>query len=330
MALGCTKDNCTVADTGICIAENPPETCPFRMKAPADISTGATPAPPLSRPAQNPTLPHSRSLTPEQASELMAARYQTLVGILGDPDAGKTGALVSLFLLISRAKLRGYSFADSRTLSAFNEISQGALDWDENDPPEQFTQHTEMADPRTPGFLHLRLRRGEDEKIDFLLPDLPGEWSQSFIDEDNNARLQFLKRADVIWLLMDGSQLRKPSTRHYVLHRTQLLIGRLRDSIGDLPPLVLALSRRDGGEVPPSVLTPLIDEAKAEGLQVSIVQIASFGDENVDVKPGFGIDKLMETCRRDTPERSPTWPDSGPQFDEVRAMLRYRRPERQS
>lgn len=330
MALGCTKDNCTVADTGICIAENPPETCPFRMEASASSASTAMPEPPLSGPTQNSTLPHSRSLTPAQASQLMAARYQTLVGILGDPAAGKTGALVSLFLLISRAKLQSYSFADSRTLSAFNEISQGALDWDENNPPEQFTQHTEMADPRTPGFLHLRLRRGADEKFDFLLPDLPGEWSQSFIDEDNNDRLQFLKRADVIWLMMDGSQLREPSTRHYVVHRTQLLIGRLQALIGELPPLVLVLSRRDGGEVPASVLAPLIDEATKEGLSVSVVQIASFGDEDADVKPGFGIDALIETCRRDMPERSPTWPDSRGQSDEVRAMLRFRQPEQRS
>lgn len=330
MARGCVKDNCTVAETGICIAENPPETCPFRMKAPEDATSSATPEPPLPKPAQNPSLPHSLSLTPAQADELMSARYHTLVGILGDPDAGKTAALVSLFLLISRAKLQGYSFADSRTLTAFNEISQGALDWDEDNPPEQFTQHTEMADDRTPGFLHLRLRRAEDEKIDFLLPDLPGEWSQSFIDEDNNSRLQFLKRADVIWLMMDGSQLRKPSTRHWVIHRMQILIGRLQASIGDLPPLVLVLSRRDGGEVVASVLAPLIEEATKQSLQMSVVQIASFGDEGKDVKPGFGIDKLMETCRRVVPKRSPTWPVSVTQFDESRAMLRYRYPEQRS
>lgn len=330
MALGCTKDNCTVADTGICIAENEAATCPFRIKTPGEGEPAETPEPPLSEPSQNPTLPHSRSLTPEAAAKLMAARYQTLVGILGDPDAGKTGALVSLFLLISRAKLPGYSFADSKTLSAFNEISQGALDWDENDPPEQFTQHTEMADPRKPGFLHLRLRRGESEKIDFLLPDLPGEWSQSFIDEDNNERLQFLRGADVIWIMMDGSRLRQASMRGHVVHRTQLLISRLRELIGDMPPLVLVLSRRDGGEVPSSVLAPLTEEAAKDGLRVSVVQIASFGDENAEAKPGFGIVELMETCRPEVPELLPTWRDVGPQPDEVRSMMRYRVREQQS
>lgn len=326
MAIGCTKDNCTIADTGICLAENPPETCPFRMKAPAAGELPVSPQPPLPKPEQTPRLPHSRSLTPSQAQELMAARYCTLVGILGDPDAGKTAALVSLYLLTSRAKLPGFVFADSRTLMAFNEISQGALDWDEDAPPQQFTQHTELADDRMPGFLHLRLRRGEDEKVDFLLPDLPGEWSQSFIDKDRKDRLQFLKRADVIWLMMDGSQLREPSKRHWVVHRMQLLIDRLLASVGSMPPLVLVLTRRDGGEVPASAFESLVHEAEQQNLQLSVVQIASFGDEG-DVAPGFGIDALMETCRHETPEATPIWPASGSDFEEERAMLRYRLPE---
>jgi hypothetical protein len=324
MALGCTKDNCTVAETGICIAENPPETCPFRMKTPAPEAS-ASPEPPLPKPEQSPSLPHSRSLTPSLAQDLMSDRYVTLVGILGDPDAGKTAALVSLYLLTSKAKLQGFSYADSRTLMAFNEISQGALDWNDDDPPEQFTQHTELADDRMPGFLHLRLRRGEREKIDFLLPDLPGEWSQSFIDKDRKDRLQFLNRADVIWLMMDGSQLREPSTRHWVIHRMQLLIDRLRSSLDVLPPLVLVLTRRDGGEVPASVLDPIVQEAEQQKLQLSVVQIASFGDQG-DVDPGYGIDALVETCRREVPERTSTWPTSD-DAEEDRAMLRYRIPE---
>src|SRR4029077_3525643 len=130
--------------------------------------------------------------------------------------AGKTAALVSLYLLASRAQLRGFGFADSRTLMAFNEISQGALDWNEGKLPDQLTQHTELADDRTAGFLHLRLRHEESEETcDFLLPDLPGEWTTSFVDKDRNDRLQFLKRADVIWLMMDGAQLRDTSQRHW-------------------------------------------------------------------------------------------------------------------
>src|ERR1700752_4372086 len=79
MALGCTKDNCTVAETGICIAENPPETCPFRMKGRAD-DRPVSPDPPVPRPERNPSLPHSRALSPQLAQDLMRDRYCTLVG----------------------------------------------------------------------------------------------------------------------------------------------------------------------------------------------------------------------------------------------------------
>ena len=134
MTIGCTKDNCTVAETGICLAENPPETCSFRIKGQVDDGSAASPEPPLLKPERNPSLPHSRAFTPLLAQQLMSDRYCTLVGILGDPDAGKTAALVSLFLLASKDKLTEFSFADSRTLMAFNEISQGALDWNEDNP----------------------------------------------------------------------------------------------------------------------------------------------------------------------------------------------------
>jgi hypothetical protein len=296
------------------------------MKAPADDGPVASPEPPLPKPERNPSLPHSRALTPQLAQDMMVDRYCTLVGILGDPDAGKTAALVSLYLLASKAKLKEFSYADSRTLMAFNEISQGALDWNEDKPPDQFTQHTELADDRMPGFLHLRLRRGDEEKIDFLLPDLPGEWSQSFIDKDRKDRLRFLNRADVIWLMVDGSQLREPSMRQYVVHRMQLLIDRLRASIDPVPPLVLVLTRRDGGEVPPSFVEPIVQEAEQQNLQITVAQIASFDDQG-NVDPGYGIEALMRTCRPDAPDRTPTWPTSGPDIEEGRAMLRYRHPE---
>ena len=324
MALACTKDNCTVAETGICIAENPPGTCPFRMKDPVDDGP-VSPEPPLPTPEGNPSLPHSRALTPQLVQDLMSDRYCTLVGILGDPDAGKTAALVSLYLLASKAKLQKFSFADSRTLMAFNEISQGALDWNEDDPPEQFTQHTELADDRMPGFLHLRLRR-QEEKIDILLPDLPGEWSQSFIDKDRKDRLQFLTRADVIWLMMDGSQIREPSTRQYVVHRMQLLINRLSASIDPVPPLVLVVTRRDGGEVQASFIDPIIHEAEQQNLKISVAQIASFGEQG-EVNPGYGIEALILDCWADAQDRTPTWRASGPDIEEDRAMLRYRHPE---
>ena len=125
---------------------------------------------------------------------------------------------------------------------------------------------------------------------------------------------------------MDGSQLREPSTRHYAVHRTQLLIDRLRASLEDVPPLVLVLTRRDGGEVLTSYVEPILQEAKQQGLQITIAQIASFGDRG-EVDPGYGIEALVRNCRPEVKDRTPTWPPPGPDIDEDRAMLRYRHPE---
>lgn len=323
MGIGCDKESCTVAETNICLLGNSPDTCPHRRKN-ADEGVAPSIEPPLAQPEQNPSLPHSRTLTPSQARELMSARYCTLVGILGDPDAGKTAALVSLYLLISRAQLKGFTFADSRTLMAFNEISQGALDWNQGKLPDQLTQHTELADDRTAGFLHLRLRHSEDGEIrDFLLPDLPGEWTKSFVDKDRNDRLQFLKRADVIWLMVDGTQLRDPTQRHWAVHRMHLLFARLSATIGTLPPIILVLTRRDGGEVPASTFETLVEEARQQKFELSVVQIASFADDGT-VRPGFGIDMLMEACCSKTLALSPCWPMTDSGTKEMRAMLRYR------
>ncbi|MEH2469277.1 hypothetical protein V1281_001472 [Nitrobacteraceae bacterium AZCC 2161] len=87
----------------------------------------------------------------------MAERYCTLIGILGDPDSGKTAALVSLYLIASYTQHEGFGFADCRSLMAFNDISQRARHWNEGAPPDQMTVHTEAPDERTAGFLHLRL-----------------------------------------------------------------------------------------------------------------------------------------------------------------------------
>ena len=125
---------------------------------------------------------------------------------------------------------------------------------------------------------------------------------------------------------MDGSQLREPSTRHYVVHRMHLLIDRIRASIDPVPPLVLVLTRRDGGEVRASFIEPIVQEAEQQGLKISVAQIASFADQGA-VDPGYGIESLMRDCQPDAPASTATWPVSGPDIEEGRAMLRYRHPE---
>src|SRR3546814_8878527 len=94
----------SVAQTGICLLNNDPKSCPQRIEeeiAP-DISSEIGD---LSPPAENPTFPPSLALSLSDTSALMTNQYCRLVGILGAPDAGKTAVLVCLYLLLASQKL---------------------------------------------------------------------------------------------------------------------------------------------------------------------------------------------------------------------------------
>jgi hypothetical protein len=322
----CRKTDCTVLETGVCLLNSDPTTCPERLPVSTDLSRSTTTIdPPLSAPARNPKFPSSLTLTPEAVREASGDRAFRLIGILGAPDAGKTAILVSLYLLLSTNKLSGFKFADSMSLFGLDETSRGARQWNKGQPPDQMTSHTELLDHRTPGFLHLRLRdKTSGARQDLLLPDLPGEWSTSLIDSNRVDRLEFLKSADVIWITIDGRQLIE--TAQYVIHRTVLLFERLARFLGPgVPPLLVVISHKDFGE--PSKLS--LDTLKAEAvrlkLSINIVQVASFS-QNPQIEPGTGIAELIDISLRNAVSRSAFWPDSGINGDREFSKLSVERP----
>lgn len=316
MIAACRKPDCTVGQTGICLLNNNADTCPERLLATVDttgaaVSGEVTVPPPLSAPRRNPQFPSSLTLTPDALREACGGRFFRLIGILGAPDAGKTAILVSLYLLLSRGSLKGFKYADSMSLLAFDEISRGARRWNQGKPPEQMTNHTEPPDHRTAGFLHLRLRNRKSETADILLPDLPGEWSTSFIDSSRVDRLGFLKAADVIWLMVDGRQLIEPVSRQQVLHRTSLLLQRVSELLGvDVPPVFIVISHRDLGNPADASIRKLETEAQRFSVPVKIVQVSSFSDNDLIV-PGTGIAELIESSLASISESfaQPLWPD---------------------
>jgi hypothetical protein len=316
MVASCKKPDCTVAQTGICLLNNNADTCPERLLAEVDPDASdlseLTVPPPLSAPPRNPQFPSSLTLTPDALKEACGGRFFRLIGILGAPDAGKTAILVSLYLLLSRDSLEGFKYADSLSLLAFDEVSRGARRWNQGKPPEQMTNHTEPPDHRTAGFLHLRLRDRKSETTDILLPDLPGEWSTSFVDSNRVDRLGFLKAADVIWLMIDGRQLIELPSRQQVLHRSSLLLQRISEFLGsNAPPVFIVISHRDLGNPSNASIQKLHAEAQRFGVPVKIVQVSSFSDNDL-VAPGTGIAELVESSLAGASASSVEafWPDS--------------------
>lgn len=328
----CRRPECTVAETGKCLLNNDPATCAERHETRDDIGEPVDPtidvqdalSAVLESPKAKPKFPASFTLSPAGASALMAKRYCRIVGILGAPDAGKTASLVSLYLLCSQERLDGFTYSDSRTLIAFEEIARGARRWNDGNVPEQMTGHTELADERTAGFLHLRLRSNEsDETLDLLLPDLPGEWTNSLIDQNRVERLNFLKSADVLWIMLDGRSLLDAKRRMLAIHRARLLIQRVAALLGPAtPPTLLVVTRRDSGNPSEQTLDKLREEAASHGISLSIAQIASFADDS-EIAPGTGISDLLRYTASIAIDRKEFWPDCRA-TNSHRSILRFR------
>ncbi|MBX8547377.1 hypothetical protein K5D53_22375 [Pseudomonas cichorii] len=282
----------------------------------------------LDTPDETPSFPPSMALGLHTVDEMMASRYGTIVGILGDPESGKTACLVSLYLLVSHARLSGWSFADSRSLLAFEEIARGARRWQDGEPPDQMTVHTELSDDRQPGLLHLRLRRDEDAvTFDLFLPDLPGEWTKDLIKTDDTERFGFMKSADVIWLMTDGRALIKKQGRQGAIHRLNLLVGRLTKLFNDcVPRLILVPTHRDHGEVPSVAVNQIRKDTAKLGLPFEIVPVASFSNDEDVIQPGYGLSDLINATVRGACERLP-FRRPAPVRSAMRGFLSYRRSE---
>ena len=291
MAVGCVRQDCTVADTGTCLLSNDPSSCPDRLTAEDKEAQAICEVDVPSKVA----FPGSRACTLSDARGLMGERYVHLVGILGEPNAGKTGCLVSLYLSVARRRLDELAFADSRTLMGFEEISQGARRWNNGRIPEQLTDHTVLPDDRTAGFLHIRLARiHQGNSVDLLCSDLPGEWTTELIDRNRVDRLQFLKRADVIWLVVDGTETVTPDKRQVCLQRTKMVIGRLSSFLARGRRLILITTRLDEKAPDDRVVQEMCAEGIQCGFETESVAVASFSKDGSEISAGTGIGKLVE------------------------------------
>jgi hypothetical protein len=332
----CSFDGCTVRETGKCALERDPASCEHRVNRappPIAIESAAQPEPDLSaigapvleRPTGTSSFPSSRTLGSDAVSKMMASRYVTVIGILGDPESGKTACLASLYLLISNDQLAGWTFADSKSLMAFEDIARGARDWDAGNPPEQMTVHTELSDDRRPGFLHLRLARNSDgRRIDLALPDLPGEWTSQLVLTSRVDRFEFLKAADVIWVVLDGQALASKDRRQGAISRVGQLAGRLRSMFAGKPPkMVLVITHRDLGEPSLAVTRGLAAELAKRDLTATVVPVAPFSDD-LKLKPGFGLDELIAATTANASSAVEFWPASDPS-DNARSYVGYRR-----
>ena len=325
MSEACRTPDCTVSDTGVCLLGNDSSTCEFRIRNDGEDlapSLSADPTPPVLEAAEGrPTLWGSLPLEVSDVRELMANRECLLVGVVGPPAAGKTAALVSMYLLVAHGNLQGFQFADSKSLMALEEICQGARLWGET-LPDEMTVRTETSGRRAPGFIHLRLKNIQTQKlIDLLIPDLPGEWSDALIDNNRTDRFGFIKASQVIWAFVNGSELRNNATRMLTLNRTRLLLRRVADMLdGFRPPVKIVVSHADLGPLASRTVSQLSKMLEENDLAGELVDIASFS--TTGVAAGTGIPNLVECSMPAVGTAKVAWPE-GASERSGRFMLRY-------
>lgn len=341
----CKVEGCTVDDTHKCAMEKDPATCENRVglgaaaRVSADAATtrkiGASEdgeqqaqdvgGPVLKSTERSPAFPASTTLGLDTVNGMMRSRYVTGIGILGESNSGKTACLVSLYLLVSNGLLEGWTFANSASLTGFEDIARAARAWNDGHPPDQITLHTEMADDRQPGLLHLRLKRKSDSRrVDITLPDLPGEWTEALVKSSRSDRLEFMRSAETVWLVVDGKALRELSTRQGAITRLGELLGRLEWMTKECPPKVLVVvTHRDKGELGQSIRDRLGAEIAKRALRAEIVEIAPVAEDETICKSGFGIEALLDASVGAASEAPEFWASTTP-TEGSRAYLGYR------
>jgi hypothetical protein len=340
MSRTCSFEGCTFDETGLCVRSLDPSACEHVISEDTDntsddagayqevvsYSSDLLGAPVLAEPEVRSALAFSRSLGLEELNSLMSSRYVHVVGILGEPESGKTACLVSLYLLVSHAILDGWSCADSRSLAAFEEIARGARDWNNGIVPDQMTAHTELTEDHRPGFLHLRLvRRSDGRSVDLALPDVPGEWTQALISTARSDRFDFMRSAETIWIVLDGRILANLEKRQKLIARVGQLIGRLNTMLEGLTPrLLIVVTHSDAQIINNDVVKHLQREAARRGTSIHIVNVAPFSDQPEKMDPGYGIAELINMTIGEPPEQPTFWQVTEPAQGR-RAYLSYRR-----
>ena len=323
----CKKPECTYAQTGECILGHDPLTCEDRLKSldayeEANIEELIN-STILAPPEEVERFSGSFTLTAKYCETLMRDRYCKVVGILGVPGTGKTASLVSLYLLLAHSKLNGFEFRDSKSIMAFEEISKGARAWSKANLPGQLTVHTELQDERQAGYLHLRLLSAENnENVDLLLTDLPGEWTSSLIDSNRNDRLGFLKSSERIWVMINGEEIAKTTTRQLAIHRLEVLVDRVLSYLAPYSPsLSIVITHCDKNNGVKDHLKAFM--IKYADIDIKPFEIASFSSSDA-VNAGTGISELIKDLLAGRNYKITTlWQDSSIR-DTDRQMLNYK------
>ncbi|MHC4054106.1 TRAFAC clade GTPase domain-containing protein [Bradyrhizobium sp. 25ACV] len=301
MAVSCSDRQCLFGDTGICFKTGEPNAC---ENATSDIEgeierlTGSA-ALHEQEDSERSVIYPGIELGLDDVSKLLNLGSGFLVGILGDVDAGKTCFINALYLLFSSgaAESHDFAFGGSFTLLGFEDRVRGTRRWEAGRMPDRMSVHTNVADGRSAGFMHLDVFRSDElSRTSLILSDLPGEWTTQLIHNARHSdRFEFLKRADATIIMIEASNLVDPTLRHSELERQKTLIDRLVPLTARGRPLLIVVTKADKIEFrEPELLDELASHAAHSGFSVSCQLISSFSSSPA-IASGTGVLEVIGT-----------------------------------
>jgi GTPase SAR1 family protein len=299
----CELSECTIGTTLKCLKSYvEPKECPH-YKTGIDFGSNDIPSneSTLNNGIKARLFPAGNEMGTEEANFIMRSRYAYLVAILGPTNSGKTCFLTSLYLHLSLGTIPQYLFAGSETLPGFEIRARGLRKWKNGALSDQLVPHTILQDPRNPSLMHLCITRTNDqeqEKIDLLLTDLPGEWSDTLINRAESAnRFDFLKRSDGVIIIIDGPLLASNITRNVEIQKTVVLLGRLRNSVeidSDVP-IVFMVTKGDEINMSIPVGMKRIEERAIElGFNPITIMSIAFSRKPDQFSSGIGIFETLD------------------------------------
>lgn len=177
---------------------------------------------------------------------LTASTRPIVVAIAGVASAGKTTFLASLYCLIRKGfKIGDYHFSGSLTLSGWEDIAW-YLSWTEKGTT-QFPPHTTSNSGRVPGLLHLSLKNANNDEVDIVFTDAPGEWFDEWrtnINSDSATGAKWIHQHSDAFLIFADCEMLAESSRGLAINQVTSVADRITENISKRP-LGLIWSKSD-------------------------------------------------------------------------------------
>lgn len=315
MTITCSKTGCLVANSTRCLRDiEPPESCEFYEDSDTEEDEkeeAETEETKVADAGESYEFHLGIELGYDDALVITRNSYAHVLTILGETEVGKTCLLTCFYILAIRKRLSGYLFSGSLTLPAFEQRARHARQW-EAGIPKSMPSHTNLADKRSPAFLHLQLQGEGDTKqySDVLFTDLPGEWTADLMDrEDTHTQFSFIHRSDAILILIDASKLTKTASGNVQIRNAEVLFERLAKNLNldRTIPIYLVLAKSDLVAMKvPAAVEKIKSAAAQHGFSLKIHQVAAWST-TTKTKAGTGVEKLLLDIlsTRDRPKLSP-------------------------